>query len=82
MIDCHGVMKRLWEYLDGELPAHEADEIAEHLAMCARCQPQYRFQLAFLAALVRAHARRPAPGLAFASRLRAALVAADPSAFS
>jgi len=56
MIDCHGIMKRLWEYLDGELPPDEADRIRDHLAMCARCYPQYRHQLAFLALVSRAAA--------------------------
>lgn len=76
MIDCHGVMKRLWEYLDGELPASDVEGIREHLAMCARCYPQYRFQLAFLAAV--AHAGTgPGPRPAFAERVRAALASTE-----
>jgi len=82
MIDCHGVMKRLWEYVDGELDPEEARAIAEHLSMCARCHPQYEFQLAFLASIVEAHGRRPAPRPEFASRLRAALAEVDPAALS
>jgi anti-sigma factor RsiW len=80
MIDCHAVMKQLWEYIDGELPAGEAEHVAEHLAMCARCNPQYQFQLAFLASLVRAHARDRGPRPDFEHRVRAALATVDPSA--
>lgn len=75
MIDCHGVMKRLWEYLDGELPPDEADRIRDHLAMCARCYPQYRHQLAFLAQVARA-AAVTAPRQEFLRRLEAALASA------
>lgn len=82
MIDCHDVMKQLWEYVDNELPPDEARAIADHLARCARCNPQHRFQVAFLAAIVRAHARRAEPRPGFAARLRAALLAVDPSALS
>lgn len=76
MIDCHGVMKRLWEYLDGELPASDVEGIREHLAMCARCYPQYRYQLAFLSAVARAGAG-VAPRPAFAERVRAALASTE-----
>jgi anti-sigma factor (TIGR02949 family) len=80
MIDCHGVMKRLWEYLDGELPPDEADRIREHLAMCARCYPQYRHQLAFLA-LVSRTAAATTPRQAFVKRLEAVFASAkdDPT---
>ncbi|MBI4542188.1 MAG: zf-HC2 domain-containing protein [Gemmatimonadetes bacterium] len=80
MVDCHSVMKRLWEYLDGELPLEEAQGLREHLAVCARCYPQYQFQLAFLAALARAHAGPAAsPRPEFARRLRAALAMVESS---
>lgn len=80
MIDCHGVMKRLWEYLDGELPPDEADRIRDHLAMCARCYPQYRHQLAFLALVLRA-AAAATPRQEFVRRLEAVLASAkdDPT---
>lgn len=72
MIDCQDVMKQLWEYLDGELPAEEVPALREHLAVCARCYPQYRFQLGFLALVSRA-AAATAPRSEFVQRLRAAL---------
>ena len=71
MLDCHDVMKRLWAYLDGELPPEAVGEVREHLAVCARCYPQYRFQLAFLAAIARTATPQARPG--FADRVRTAL---------
>jgi len=73
MSDCRDVLRQLWEYLDGELPPGEADEIREHLEDCAHCNPQYEFQLHFLDALVKAYAAREVPGPEFVRRLRAAL---------
>lgn len=72
MIDCRHVMKRLWEYVDGELPPEEVPALREHLAHCARCYPQYRFQLGFLALLSRA-AAAGSPRPEFVKRLRTAL---------
>lgn len=48
MLDCHTVMQRLWDYLDGELTAERAEAIEEHIKMCARCYPQYEFERTFL----------------------------------
>ena len=73
MTDCRTVIRRLWEYLDGELPRGEADAIRAHVAECAHCNPQYKFQLRFLNALLRAHAQREVPRSEFVSRLRDAL---------
>jgi len=72
MVDCRHVMTRLWEYLDGELPAGEAEALRLHLVECGRCHPQYRFQLAFLGLVSRAApARGPRPE--FRRRLAEAL---------
>jgi mycothiol system anti-sigma-R factor len=73
MSDCQDVLQQLWEYLDGELPAAEAEEIREHLAECAHCNPQYEFQLRFLDALVKAYAAREVPRPEFVRRLKGAL---------
>jgi anti-sigma factor (TIGR02949 family) len=73
MSDCQDVIRRLWEYVDGELPAGDADAIRTHLAACAHCHPQYEFQLRFLDALVTAYAAREVPRPEFVSRLKAAL---------
>src|SRR5581483_8412339 len=62
-VSCHDVITELWDYLDGELPVERAALIADHLAECARCYPQYRFEYAFLAAVPRQPAPRAAPPL-------------------
>lgn len=48
MINCEDVLARLFDFLDGELPAHEEAAVQEHLEMCKRCYPQYDFQRAYL----------------------------------
>lgn len=54
MLDCESVMRQLWDYLDDELSADRMVAIRAHLAVCARCYPQYEFERAFLTALERA----------------------------
>ncbi len=48
MIDCQAVMRRLWDYLDGELSTENVVAIEAHLEMCGRCYPQYEFERDFL----------------------------------
>jgi anti-sigma factor (TIGR02949 family) len=64
MISCQEVITELWDYLDGELPVDRANAIADHLAECARCYPQYRFEYAFLSAVARQRAQGPGPSAA------------------
>jgi anti-sigma factor (TIGR02949 family) len=75
MISCRGVMERLWDYLDGELPTERMQELADHLAICQRCYPQYRFQFAFLEALARQQARVPGPSAELVAQLRQLIAA-------
>ncbi|MGH7529890.1 MAG: zf-HC2 domain-containing protein [Gemmatimonadales bacterium] len=70
MATCQHVIEHLWDYLDGELAAEEAEPIAAHLAECGRCYPQYRFEFAFLSLLVRARERMPPPSRATVDRMR------------
>lgn len=70
MISCRGVMEQLWDYLDGELPPERMQELADHLATCQRCYPQYRFQFAFLEALARERARTPGPSDELVAQVR------------
>jgi anti-sigma factor RsiW len=70
MVACRAVIVQLWDYLDGELPRERSLEIAEHLAQCARCYPQYRFDFAFLEAVARQRDLIPADPGAVAERLR------------
>lgn len=65
MVSCREVIQQLWDYLDGELPLGRMEEIAGHLAECARCYPQYQFEFAFITLLARQHGfgQRPSPAL-------------------
>jgi anti-sigma factor (TIGR02949 family) len=60
-IDCAQVERRLWEYLDGALPAKEAAAVRAHLAGCAGCGPVCRCCRAFLALVARSAAAEPPP---------------------
>ena len=53
MLDCDAVMRQLWDYLDGELTEERMEAIRAHLAVCARCYPQYEFERTFLKTLAR-----------------------------
>jgi anti-sigma factor (TIGR02949 family) len=70
MMSCREVIEHLWDYLDGELAPERVEEIAAHLAECARCYPQYRFEFAFLEALARQRDRLPEPPRALWNHLR------------
>ncbi len=78
MISCQEVITELWDYLDGELPAERAAAIADHLAQCARCYPQYRFEYAFLAAVARQRAQAPGPSVALVEKVAGIVRAAAP----
>ncbi len=61
MIPCEEAMEKLYEYLDGELPDLEADEVARHFEICVNCYPQLAFEKAFLDALHQAREGTRAP---------------------
>jgi anti-sigma factor (TIGR02949 family) len=50
-IDCRTALEQLWEYLDGELSADRMEAVRTHVALCAKCYPQYDFEKAFLEAV-------------------------------
>lgn len=70
MVSCREVIEQLWDYLDGELPPEGVEEFTAHLVECARCYPQYRFEIAFLEALARYRERLPRPPQALVELLR------------
>ena len=43
MIDCTSAVRRLWNFIELELPDHERDEMEEHLAFCRRCCGEVEF---------------------------------------
>ena len=45
---CDQSMRRLWEYLDRELPDPESEVIQRHVAKCPRCGPRAAFEQRFL----------------------------------
>lgn len=61
MTRCENALARLWEFLDGELPSAEEEEIQEHLEVCTRCYPQYDFQRAYFEFTARIKEREHAP---------------------
>jgi anti-sigma factor (TIGR02949 family) len=79
MISCQEVITELWDYLDGELPPERATAIADHLAECARCYPQYRFEYGFLAAVARQRVQGPGPSPALIDKVAGAVLAGTPS---
>lgn len=70
-IDCETAVRRLWDFLDGELGAMSNAEVEIHLATCARCVPHFTFATGMLDAVA---ASRRVPG--DLEPLRARVVAA------
>jgi anti-sigma factor RsiW len=42
-IDCETAVRRLWDYLDGRLPAMTHGEVEAHLKSCELCPPHFVF---------------------------------------
>jgi len=61
MISCEDALARLWDFLDGELPAADESTVKEHLEICNRCYPRYDFQRAYFEFLRRLREREEAP---------------------
>ncbi len=47
-VDCEGVVRQLYEYIDEELDAETIAKIRRHLEACQKCFPRYDFERAFL----------------------------------
>jgi mycothiol system anti-sigma-R factor len=43
MIDCHKVMRQLWEYLDNTVDETDRTLLQEHLVRCRRCCGELEF---------------------------------------
>ncbi len=50
-LDCEQTVRRLWDYLDGEIGTSELAAIDAHLQMCNPCSGHYVFERRFLEAL-------------------------------
>ena len=55
-LDCRETVRRLWEYLDGELGDAERVAVDHHLDHCDKCPPHFTFERTFLAAVQSARA--------------------------
>jgi len=62
-MDCYDVVRRLWDYLGGELTDESMDAIRSHLAQCKQCYPQFDFERTFLEALAATRREHPAPNM-------------------
>ena len=58
---CTEVLRRVYEYLDGELSGHELSHIREHLDECGPCLRQYGLEDAVKTLVRRAHSPEAAP---------------------
>lgn len=47
-IECEEAVRRVYEFLDGELDTATTDRIRRHLQMCRRCYPYFDFERIFL----------------------------------
>jgi mycothiol system anti-sigma-R factor len=52
-MDCEAILVLLWEYLDEELGAEEADTVRSHLSQCPSCHRAYCYDRAFRELLAR-----------------------------
>jgi anti-sigma factor (TIGR02949 family) len=73
--DCHAAVRRLWDYLDGELGEADVRAVDAHLAECDKCPAHFRFERAFLTAVRRARREPTPPAAPGAVRLRDRIVA-------
>lgn len=73
-IDCETAVRRLWDFLDGRLPARSREEVETHLATCELCPPHFEFARSMQRALA-ASAPLPTDGeeTRLRERVRAAL---------
>jgi len=72
-MECEAALVLLWEYLDEELGAEEADTVRSHVSQCPGCQLAYCCDRAFLELLARQRHRCSAPPplvVSILSRLR------------
>jgi anti-sigma factor (TIGR02949 family) len=58
-INCQDALKRLYEYLDGELSPDDALDVERHLDICAACYPEARITTELRDALHRAANGQP-----------------------
>jgi anti-sigma factor (TIGR02949 family) len=60
-ITCEDALRRVHEFLDGELDDVSPDQVRGHFDICQRCYPHLRFEESFRKAVQRAAGRETAP---------------------
>ena len=60
-IPCEDALRRVQEFLDGELKGATATEVEDHLEACERCYPHLRLERRFRTAVRRAAGGEVAP---------------------
>ena len=68
--DCEQTVRRLWDYLDGELGPVELAAVDAHLAECERCPRHFAFERHFLEAVRAARRNASMPDAASLRTLR------------
>ena len=61
MISCEDALRKVHEFLDGELEDTSAEEVKQHFDMCQRCYPHLQLETAFREAVRRATVGDTAP---------------------
>lgn len=74
VFDCEQTVRRLWDYLDGQLGALDVAAVDAHLAECDRCPQHFAFERRFLAAVREARSEMPVADANALERLRTRVV--------
>ena len=61
MSQCEDTIRRLWEFLDGELEPVSMRVLQRHLEVCARCYPRHDFQRAYFKVMHQIRDQNPIP---------------------
>ena len=72
--NCEQAVRRLWDYLDGELNALDVAAVDAHLVQCERCPAHFTFERRFLDAVRDARAAIYTPDTATTASLRVRVV--------
>ena len=48
MIGCEEALRKVYEYLDGELDAEWGERVRAHVEICRECYPHFNFERVFL----------------------------------
>lgn len=74
---CREAFARLADYLDRELTEQELQQVREHVAVCAVCASEFKFEAEVLAALRERICRIAVPS-DLATRIKAAIARQEP----